>query len=446
MKKADKDKLAKERGGRLAKNKKDKKVKSPYVSTGSTMLDLSLGGGDSLDKGGMGVKVGDIFNACGDSSSGKSFLACEIIANAKKDVEEGKFEEFGINKFKWVFNDVESGYNFDSQALWGFAIQPDEKEDRFRTSTIEKCSSHIQLTLEKLKEDELLVYVIDSWDALSSDANVSRNKDRLIKHKKDEEFDKGSMGMDKNKFIGQEFFNPIQSLMVKKNCILILVSQLRLNVNAGMFDKKWRIGSEAVMKFFCDTRAMIKTIEKFESSVYVPETGETTERWLGSSVSANPLKTRHSRPCRDINYDFLFTYGIDDVPSCVDFLYGLRDPKYKKLLTGDKYKNLQYPQKVLGDGYKPSTVPNIREWVKETLPDAGVKSNTTKEKLTEIVEANNLQKAYAEVFGSGMDRTKLVNYIIDNDLEEALVKDVIKRWEFIENTAVAVISNRKRKF
>ncbi len=435
-----------DRGNRLAKIKEKIFKKAPYVSTGSTLLDLSLGGGDAIDKGGMGEKVGNILNVAGDSGSGKSFLVCEIIANARKDVLSGKLAEHGITKFKWVYNDVESGYNFDSMALWGFEIQPEEKSDRFSTRTIERCSSHIQDTLQKLKEDELLVYVIDSWDALGSEAEVKRNAERVAKHKKDGDYDKGTYGMDKNKFIGGSFFNPIQTLMMEKNCILILVSQLRANVGASMFEKKWRIGGEGVMRYFCDTRVMIKTADTYEENTIVPETGEEVTRWMGSSVVATPLKTRHSRPCRDVQYEFLFEYGLDDVPSCVDFLYNLREAKTKKIRTGDAVKNLSFPQKPPGQAYTSRIMPNLRSWVKEQLPDGGVKSTTSKDVLMEMVSTNNLTKEFEAEFGSGLDRQGLINYIFDNDLEEELRKAVIARWEYIENSVSSVLSKRKRKW
>lgn len=436
--------LGEERKNRMKKKKEEMVKKSPYISTGSTLLDLSLGGGDSLTKGGMGEKVGNILNVAGDSSSGKSFLACEIIANAKKDVESGKLLEHGISKYKWVYNDVESGYNFDSQSLWGFEIQPTEKSDRFRTPTIEKCSSHIQSELRKLKEDELLVYVIDSWDALGSDANVKRNEERVKKHTKEEEFDKGTMGMDKNKFIGQEFFNPIQTLMSHKNCIIIIVSQIRQNVGAGMFEKQWRIGSEAVMKFYCDTRILIKTVEKYEKTVKKLYTDGTRKVWTGSSVLATPLKTRHSRPCREVQYDVTFDYGIDDMTSCVDFLYDLREDKTRKLKSSEAVKNLSFPPKPPGTAYTKANLTNIRTWLKEKLPDAGIKTTTSKDEMTALVEANNLGEAYIEEFGSGLDRNGLVDYIYDNDLDNKLKDMVIETWEHLESQIAT--TKRRRKY
>jgi RecA/RadA recombinase len=439
-------KLMQERGNRLAKAKQEISKKAPYISTGSTLLDLSLGGGDAIDKGGMGEKVGNILNVAGDSASGKSFLVCEIIANARKDVLSGKLAEHGITKFKWVYNDVESGYNFDSKALWGFEIQSEDKSKRFSTRTIERCSSHIQTELNSLKEDELLVYVVDSWDALSSEANVKRNDERLAKHKKNEKYEKGSMGMDKQKFIGQEFFNPIQTLMLEKNAIIILVSQIRDNVGAAPFEKKWRIGAEAVMKFYADTRILIKTATKNDVEITVPETGEIVSRWMGSSVISTPLKTRHSRPCRAVQYEFLFTYGLDDVPSCIDFLYNLREEKTKRLRTGDAVKNLTFPPKPPGIVYTARTVPNLRAWVKEQVPEGGVKSTTTKDVLMDIIHSNDLVELFEAEFGSGLDREGLIQYIFNNDLEEELKKAVITRWEFIESTAEKAVKGRKSKW
>lgn len=429
-------KLSEERGQRLAKHKEKENKKAPYVSTGSTMLDLSLGGGDALSKGGMGEKVGNILNIAGDSSSGKSFLACEIIANAKKAVESGKLLDHGISKIKWVLNDVESGFNFNDEELWGFTIQPSEKAQRFSTRTVEKCGSHIQTSLKSLKDDELLIYVIDSWDALSSDDMVKRNDERVTKHKKDEEYDKGTMGMAKNKHIASEFFGPIQTLMMEKNCILILVSQLRDNVGAGMFEKKWRISSEAVMKYYCDTRIMLKTAEKYMEQDKDEYTGETHTRWVGSSVLATPLKTRHSRPCREVQYDVRFDYGVDDTASCVDFLYGLREEKTRKVRTGENVKNLSFPPKPPGDTYTKLNLGNLREWLKEMLPEAGVKTTTSKETMEQLIVDHKLQAEHEKKFGSGLDRNGMIEYVFDNELEDKLIESVVAKWERIESKFV----------
>lgn len=78
-------------------------------SSGCTVFDLILGGG---------LPVGKIVNIVGDNSSGKTLLACEAIAAARK--------HFG-DKLRWRYDDAEAGFSFDSELLYGFEIVDPDK-------------------------------------------------------------------------------------------------------------------------------------------------------------------------------------------------------------------------------------------------------------------------------------------------------------------------------
>lgn len=434
-------KLDEERGKRMAKQKEKDLKKSPYISFGVDLLDLSYGGGDDLDKGGMGIKVGDMVNVFGGTGVGKSFLLNEFIASAKRTVESGGLAEWGIDKFIWHYGDAEEADNFDTEKLYGFEINPPNKPDV--PKTVEDYCFHIQSMLRKLKENELLVYIIDSLDALTSRKNLEMNEAEVKAFEKGKEVNKGSFDLDKNKFLAQKFFSPIIESRKGKNAIIIITSQIRDNVGAGMFEKKTTTSSTKVVQFYCDTRVELLAADKYTKKIKLSDTDETFERAIGGSVRCNPVKVRHERPYRIVQFDYLYSYGLDNVGSNVDFLYGLRDEKYK-LKTGDKYKNLAFPPKTLSDAYEKATVPNIRAWTKEQLPEAGVKSTTTKDALMELIEQNTLMDSYREVFGTGFGRAELINYIVENDLEDELSKRVRIKWERIEKPVAE--NNRKRKW
>ena len=75
------------------------------------MFDLVTGGNKNV----FGVPAGRFINIVGDKSAGKTFLSNEFIAWAYHNL--GK-------DFKWVYDDCESGYSFDTQSLYGFDIMP----------------------------------------------------------------------------------------------------------------------------------------------------------------------------------------------------------------------------------------------------------------------------------------------------------------------------------
>lgn len=432
--------LAEERGQRMAKKKEEAIKKHPYIPFGVTTLDLSVGGGDGIDKGGMGVKIGDMVNIFGNTGVGKSFLFNEFIANGKRLVESGGLLNFGIDKLIWHYGDAEDADNFDTQKLYGFEVNPPDKD--IVPNTVEDYCYHIQTKLNKLKPNELLIYIVDSLDALTSRELLKMNDAEVNAFTKGKSLDKGSFDLQKNKFLAQHFFAPIKKAREGKNAIIMVVSQTREKVGATMFEKKTTTSNTKVMQFYFDTRIELLPADKYTKTTVLEDSGEVFERPIGGSVRCNPVKVRHERPYRVVQFDFLYTYGLDSVGSNVDFLYGLRDDRYK-LKTGEQTKNLTFPPS-FGKTYTPSNMTNIRAWAKEQMPTEDIKSTTTKAVITDLITKNKLQEAYLNKFGTGFGREELMNYIVDNDLEAELEKMVIEKWERIENPIGN--HNRKRKW
>ena len=94
-----------------------------YFRTGCKLLDLVVGGA----KGVYGFPSGKFINIVGDKSAGKTFLSNEIIAWA--------YHNLGKN-FKWVYDDCESGYSFDTELMYGFEIMPMNLDDRVHSQTV----------------------------------------------------------------------------------------------------------------------------------------------------------------------------------------------------------------------------------------------------------------------------------------------------------------------
>ena len=157
----------------------------------------------------------------------------EIIASARRQYGE---------KLKWVYLDCEAGYSFDSKAIWGFQVVD---ENNPKVDTVEEFAIEIEKTLDSLKKGEKLIYVIDSYDAITSeDEETEYNKklDAIEKGKKAE----GSYGMAKAKFINS-FFRMMIRKIKEKDCLFIVISQTRDNIGGGQFaPKKKRHGGDAI--------------------------------------------------------------------------------------------------------------------------------------------------------------------------------------------------------
>jgi len=314
-----------------------------FFSTGSDIFDLICG---------KGVCFGKMINIIGGSSSGKSFICSEIIARARKI--------YG-NKIKWNYKDCEAGYSFDSQALWGLDIVD---ENSAEVDTVEDFAIDIRNELGKLKSDEKLVYVLDSYDALSSfEASKNYNK-KLTAIEKGNKVD-GDYGMTKAKFINEFFRETIREIK-EKNCLWIILSQTRDNIGAGTFaPAKKRNGGDS-LQFYSAIVLWLRVAEKYGKQ----------GRQTGISVHIKNDKNKLANPFREGYIDIIFDYGIDNIGSNIKFLYDLYTPEgYVKDSVEGKAKKKK-------DG---------TEETKVAMLDWDGQEYTYKE-LIKYVEANNLER------------------------------------------------------
>lgn len=288
-----------------------------YFTTGSTLLDLVVGGGEKAGYG-MGWEAGTIVRDWGGSSSTKTFKACELIA-----ANYYKYKD----KLKWRYADIEFGNTIDTQTLYGIEIIPTNK--RFRDEmpvTVEDWEYDVHKFLDGLGEDECGIYVLDSLDALSSNAIEERREDRHAAYDKGKEFDKGTYGADSAKFLSQEMFRGLSAKLSEKNALLYIISQERDNINAGMYGKKNRLGGGRAIGFYETARIYSKA----------KQTEEIKGRAVSVVIETTAEKVRHPRPFRACMIPIRFDYGMDDVGANIDFLFDLRSDKTGELLKAAK--------------------------------------------------------------------------------------------------------------
>lgn len=269
-----------------------------WVSSGSDLMDLVVGGGR-----GMGYETGMsiIFEA--NSSAGKSFLAHEVIAAA--------YHKYGP-KFKWEYLDCESGCTFDSRVMWGVEVMPPAVEDRKRPETIEECFSTIMAFLNKLEGDEFGVLIVDSIDGLLSEAGDDRANKRVEAFEKGKEFDEKSYGMEKAKYLSQEFWPKINSEIEKKNCILIGVSQYR--EAQGQYGSVKKISNGQAITYY--PHARVKFTKKNDIVV--------KGRAIGAVIEVETIKMKGPWPYRSCFVTLYFTKGIDNTATNIDYLFDFR--------------------------------------------------------------------------------------------------------------------------
>ena len=388
-----------------------------YCRSGCTVLDLCVGGAEGV----LGFPMGKFVNIVGDKSAGKTFLAMEIVAWCYHNLGD---------KFRWVYDDCESGFSFNPKDLYGFDIIPEDESEVVKSETVEECFCNISNFANSLKKDEFGLYVVDSLDGLTSYEQNDRAQERLKLHKQGKELDKGTYGMGKPKYLSQEFFPQLCSTIKEKNILVIIVSQIREKIDMFSFEKYSRNGGKA-MDFYAHTVLWLATLKKIEKK----------DKVVGVVVKAKTTKSKTPRPFRDCVFSFLYDYGLDNIGSCVDYVYDLRTP------GGE----LNAKAKAISGA---SGEVSLEQWLK-FLNDCGLvekfeKSKYKKEKYSAedvfafVVSKKEYKEKQAEYFkNETKTREELIAYIEDNNLEDELNKQVIDKWEAFEKT---LKSERKKKY
>jgi len=413
------------------KNRRSENMKfnRPYFKTGVRLIDLVMGG----EKGVHGNPAGRILNVVGDKSAGKTFINNEIIANAHWTYGD---------KFKWMYADCEHGYSFDTQTLYGMDICTEESD---KPETVEEAFYRLWKFCDSLGKDEFGVYVIDSLDALTSEEQDKRAEERIAAMDKGKTYDKGTMGMGKAKYLSQEFFAQLCKKLEKYNVLLVIVSQIRENVDPFSFEKYDRAGGKA-MDFYCFMVIWLATAKKYEY-----EEGER-KVILGGTNKLKVTKGKVPRPYRECFYTYYFNYGIDNVETGVDYLFDCRTR------TGDisapAAKCCEWEK---NPDKKPMVGPEIRQWLidnkwyddyRATLSEGERFSMDTAMKF--INGDESIKSKFGESFALAMDRNSLIKYIRENNLEDELDRRVEEKWEAFEDEAAkhtpAVSGGKYAKF
>jgi len=278
---------------KLERKRNPPKPTVELLSTGCTPLDLALGGGLAWSK---------VVNVVGDKSTGKTLLVAEIIAQAKL--------KYG-DDFDWEYDDAESGFSFDTKSMYGIDMLP---EDDYHSITIEDFMYRVaSKTAEaKLKGIKRFIYVVDSFDALTSEAELARGEKARKAREAGKAYEEGTYNLEKQRKVN-EFFRTGLDNIYNNQYMLIVISQVRQKIGV-IFGKKTTRQLEKVLDFFSSQIIFLSETEKQKQK------GRVT----GIGVKAKIEKNKIGKPFRECFFNILFDYGIDDIASCVDQIYSLK--------------------------------------------------------------------------------------------------------------------------
>jgi RecA/RadA recombinase len=144
------------------------------------------------------------------------------------------------------------------------------------------------------------LYVLDSFDALSDDAEMSRD------------IDKASFGAAKAKK-SSEMFRKITRKQEQANVLLLIVSQVRDNIGAMFGEKHKRSGGRA-LDFYASQVFWLAHLG------ILKRTRNKVERPYGIKLKAKVKKNKVGLPFRECEFTFEFGFGINDLLASVEWL------------------------------------------------------------------------------------------------------------------------------
>jgi RecA/RadA recombinase len=297
-------------------------TKNDLVPTGSTMLNLSMS-----DMRFGGFCLGTLANLIGDSSAGKSFLGYTCLAEC---ANQERFDEY-----KLIHDDIEDAISFNRRKLFGTRATERIQAPFYykngrpgRSSSVEALYGNI---MNLFKKKDPFILFVDSFDGLMSKEDEKRADEfaKMIAKEAKQDDDvmamdeaiekevgkeqatkmKGSYGTGKAR-LASEMLRVITGKVFNTRSLVVIISQTRDNLNAGMFGStKTRSGGKA-LKFYCYHEIWLSILK----------THTKKNRAIGVETFGKVEKNRLTGKKRNFKFPIFYDYGVDDIGSMIDFL------------------------------------------------------------------------------------------------------------------------------
>lgn len=266
-----------------------------FLSTGSTMLNLAIS-----DRVNGGFVKGGFHWLVGDSDTGKSFLTMTCFAEAAKNPE--------FDNYQMIHDNAEGGVLMDINRFFGSKVAQRLKQPSKlgASDTIDR----LYINLDRAAAKGPFIYVLDSYDALSSDQEKKKFQERLAAVSKGKEA-KGEMTDGKAKRNSSGLRQTL-ALLRETQSIFIAISQTRDNMGFS-FEEQTASGGRA-LKFYANVQLWTSPRGKLKKTV------KGKERELGIKVNIAVRKNRITGKKRDCIVPIYHSAGVDDLGSCIAWL------------------------------------------------------------------------------------------------------------------------------
>ena len=298
----------------VTRRPKKEESRVEFLHSGCTTLNLALSG-KGIDGG---WARGRVDNVVGDGSSGKTITALELAYWVFLRIKKIKSKLFApVKKFYIVYNNCEGVMDFPLEKMYGEDFVA--AVEWICIKEIENMGKDFIRRYRDLKKGEFLLYIVDSWDALYSIKDKQRFEDSINKDKEED----GSYNLEKQKYAGKFFSNICDDLESnKKDATFFIISQVRQKIGAKFGKKTYRAGGKA-LDFYTHQVAWIREQEK------LTKTKRGHKRVYGIRSEVKVERSKVAKPFREAQFTILYDYGIDDINSMADFLYGKGAIRFK---------------------------------------------------------------------------------------------------------------------
>ena len=286
-----------------------------FIHSGSTILDCVIAGGWPL---------GRIVNIVGDRSTGKTLLAIEALTNFVK-----KFP-----KSKAYYAESEAAFNQEYAQALGLPLNRVEFPEGI--DTVEALYDDVRRVIADSKGAPTL-YVLDSLDALSDESE------------KKQDIRAGSYGTGKARMMSQ-LFRRLARKVEKSHVCFMIISQVRDRIGVTFGRTYSRSGGRA-LDFYASVILYLAHLGEIRRVV------NNVKRTVGVNIRAKCTKNKVGLPFRECEFPIIFSYGIEDITACLNWLEvnnqieatGLSHKEFKVLrkralngqLAQDEFKEVQ---------------------------------------------------------------------------------------------------------
>lgn len=284
------------------------------LSSGSTLINLACSGHAD-----WAMVSGAYYWLVGDSSSGKTVLTLGVLAEASINP--------AFDGFDLIFDNAEDGALMPIEKFYGKRlldrIQPPSKDgdEWVNSHTIDEFYYHLddRLKAAKKKNGRPFIYLLDSMDSLDTEYAEEKFQASKKAHESGKEA-AGDYGDGKAK-INSTHIRRVRAELQETNSILIILSQTRDNPAATRFQKKKVSAGGHALKFYAHWQLWSSIKGDLKKSV------NGQDRQIGIIAKISVEKNRISGKEWVVEIPIYWSYGIDNIGSCIDYL--VTEKKFK---------------------------------------------------------------------------------------------------------------------